>query len=261
MNTSQDSNEPITIFIASWGRPIYLWSCLDSLYRTIESPARVVLLDNAHPDPLIRQVIAGFERRELFAEVVRFSTNRFENITKAYEERLLDVGPWHVYMESDVVASCSHGCWLSEMYRIVQADPSIGMLGSLIDTHDFLDAEKAREIMSGDTHSAEYLAKLNSPERAFIGVPQWADESRDSFPTEPPCPIGNPPGRLMMLRTDIIREHGFQLDTPLAECFRKQGFRPAVTARVRHRHLSLLNVFDHTDYSQTNRDQFFTTHS
>jgi hypothetical protein len=123
----------------------------------------VVLLDNAHPDPLIRQVIAGFERRELFAEVVRFSTNRFENITKAYEERLLDVGPWHVYMESDVVASCSHGCWLSEMYRIVQADPSIGMLGSLIDTHDFLDAEKAREIMSGDTHSAEFLAKLNSP--------------------------------------------------------------------------------------------------
>ena len=65
-------------------------------------------------------------------------------------------------------------------------------------------------------------------------------------PTEPPCPIGNPPGRLMMLRTDIIRDHGFQLDTPLAECFRKQGFRPAVTARVRHRHLSLLNVFDHT---------------
>ena len=81
------------------------------------------------------------------------------------------------------------------------------MLGSLIDTHDFLDAEKAREIMSGDTHSAEFLAKLNSPERAFTGVPQWADESRDSFPTEPPCPIGNPPWRLMMLRTDIILEH------------------------------------------------------
>tara|TARA_Y100000766_G_scaffold285361_1_gene308199 strand:+ start:5692 stop:6477 length:786 start_codon:yes stop_codon:yes gene_type:complete len=260
MNFSEKIKKPITIFISSWGRPVYLWSCLDALYRTIRSPVRIVLLDNAHPDPLMHQVIAGFERRGLFAEVVRFQTNRFKNIIEAYQERLAEVGPWHVYMESDVVVSCSHGCWLAEMHRIVQANPAIGMLGSLIDTTDFIDAEEALQLTADTTESADFLAKLNSPERAFAGASQWADESRDSFPTEPPCPIGNPPGRLMMLRTEVIREHGFQLDSPLADCFRRHGFRPAVTARVRHRHLSLLNIFDHTDYSQTNRDQFFTTH-
>ncbi|MCB1232977.1 MAG: hypothetical protein KDN19_22220, partial [Verrucomicrobiae bacterium] len=34
------------VFVISWGRPIYLWSCLDSLYRLTKTPCRIVLIDN-----------------------------------------------------------------------------------------------------------------------------------------------------------------------------------------------------------------------
>ena len=257
MTFTKDTDQPITIFIASWGRPIYLWMCLDALWRLTKMPSRIILLDNAHPDPLISEVISGFQRRGIFEEVVRFPTNSFDNITSAYQERLSDTGKWHVYMESDVVISTRYNCWLAEMHQIAESDSTIGMLGSLIETNDFIDRETAIKLSNGNSQSAEFLAKISCAERSFAESSKWTNESTPFFFTEPPCPIGNPPGRVVMLRTDVIRETGFLLDSELAESFRQKGFRPAVTARVRHRHLSLLNIFDHTAYSETDRNKFF----
>ena len=62
----------------------------------------------------------------------------------------------------------------------------------------------------------------------------------------------------MMLRTGIMRELGFQLDAELARRVRELGFEAAVTPRVRHRHLSLLNIYDYADYDAIHRDAFFT---
>lgn len=253
----EPAREPVTVFVVSWGRPIYLWACLDALWRLTRSEARIILLDNAHPDPQVGEVIASFNRRGLFSEVVRFSSNSFKNILSAYRERLEGVGPLHVYMESDVVICDRPDCWLADMRRILEENPRIGMLGSLIDTGDFVDAALALRLTGGDAGTAELLAKLHSPERGFIGASGWADTGRDFFYAEPPSPIGNPPGRLMMLRTDVIREVGFELDGVLAGLFRQRGLKPAVTARVRHRHLSLLNIFDHRDYDGKQRDSFF----
>jgi len=254
----REGQKPLTIFIASWGRPIYLWMCLDALWRLSRSSARVILLDNAHPTHRIGDVIAAFEARGLFAEVVRFPTNSFQNIVSAYQERLQDVGPFHVFMESDAMICEQPGCWLGEMSRIMEANPTIGMLGSLIDTRDFVSSDVALAQAGGDQAAAEFLAKLRSPERGFIDSPTWADTARDFYPTEPPCPIGNPPGRLLMLRTDLMREIGLQPDDRLADAFRRRGMRPAVTPLVRHRHLSLLNIFDYNDYSHVARDAFFS---
>lgn len=248
---------PITIFFISWGRPLYLWQSLDALWRYTQTAARVVLLDNAHPDPLVGEVINAFERRGLFSEIIRFPTNNISNITSAYKERLKEAGPLHVYLESDAVICESSYCWLYEMRRIMEENPNIGMLGSLIDDRDFVDPEVALKLTGGDAVAAEFLAKLCSVERKFINAPRWADTSRDFFFTEPPCPIGNPPGRLMMLRTDIIRENGFQIDSILAESFKARGMKTAVTAKVRHRHLSLLNIYDYNDYSREQRNDFF----
>lgn len=249
--------EPITIFIASFGRPIYLWSCLDSLWRCTRSPKRIVLLDNAHPDPLVGDVIAAFERRGLFADVRRFATNEFANIKTAYRAALEGIGPLHVYMESDVVVCERDGCWLGEMRRVMEHNPNIGMLGSLIDPRDFVPQEVAMRLTGGDQAAARGLAKLASPERVFIDDETWSDPRRDFFPTEPPCPLGNAPGRLVMLRTDVMRETGFQLDTDMAADCRRRGLISAITPRVRHRHLSLLNIYDYQDYGPERRNQFF----
>ncbi|MFM7290046.1 MAG: glycosyltransferase family 2 protein [Planctomycetia bacterium] len=249
--------EPVTVFVVSWGRPIYLWLCLDALWRQTRSAARVVLLDNAHPSPFVGQVISAFERRGLFAEVVRFPTNSFENIKLAYRERLQGVGPLHVYLESDAVICGRSGCWLADMQRIMTANPGIGMLGSLVDPEDFVQPETAIALAGGHPAAANFLAKLQSPERGFIDAKEWCDTARDFFVTEPPCPISNPPGRLMMLHTATMLEAGLQPDGELAAEFRRRGMRPAVTPRVRHRHLSLLNIFDHQEYGSAERDAFF----
>ena len=217
---------PTTVFVISWGRPIYLWCCLDALWRLTRSKARIILLDNFHPDPLMSQVIGGFERRGLFSEIIRFPDNSFDNIKSAYIERLADAGPFHVYLESDAVINCTCGCWLSEMTRIIRANPHIGMLGSLIETGDFVDEPTALRLAGGDARQALFLAKLGSLERRFADSAEWADEGRDYFFAEAPCPIGNPPGRLMMLNTDFMRENGFEPDIALAASFRRRGFRP-----------------------------------
>ncbi len=254
---SDTEADPITVFIISWGRPLYLWACLDALYRLTRSPARFVLLDNAHPDPMVGEVIAGFERRGFLSEVVRFETNSFANITEAYAERLSDVGPLHVYMESDCVIQTGATCWLADMRRIMEAHPTIGVLGSLINPIDFVSRKTAVEITGGDGARAGFLAKLHSPERAFLDDSTWAAMRDDYVVTEPPFPIINPPGRLMMLRTDVMQRLGFHVDGQLAGMIRDLGLEPAVTPRVRHRHLSLLNVFDYLDYDQRGRDDFF----
>ena len=250
-------DEPITIFLTSFGRPLYLWQCLDSLWRFTRTPARVVLLDNLHPSPLVGEVIAAYQRRGLFAEVIRFATNNFANIQAAYRERLPDTGPFHVYLESDVVIQETPGCWLAEMQRIMTGNPEIGMLGSLLDVRDFVSPETALVLCGDQMEEANFLAKLQSPERGFIDAPQWAATDRDFFPTEPPCPIGNPPGRLLFLRTDVMRDLDFLPDAQLAAVFRQRGMRPAVTPLVRHRHLSLLNIYDYNDYCGAARDNYF----
>ena len=249
--------QPLTIFLTSFGRPLYLWQCLDALWRQTRTAARVILLDNAHPSPLVGDVIEAFERRGLFAEVIRFSTNSFVNFQLAYQERLPEVGPLHVVMESDVVLQERTGCWLAEMERIMHANHRIGMLGSLIDGRDFVPAERALALTSGEQAAATFLAKLQSAERGFINAPEWADTTRDFFFTEPPCPITNPPGRLLMLRTDAMRQIGCFTDGPLAAAFRQHGMQPAVTPLVRHRHLSLLNIYDYSDYCGSKRDTYF----
>ncbi|MFN9644323.1 MAG: glycosyltransferase family 2 protein [Cyanobacteriota bacterium] len=250
--------EPITIFLASCGRPLYLWQCLDALWRHTRTPTRVVLLDNADPSPLVGEVIEGFQRRGLFAEVVRFPTNSWNNLRTAYRERLAGVGAIHAYMESDVVIQAGAGCWLATMTRILAAHPWIGMLGSLIEPGDFVSPQAALALTGGDGEAATFLAKLNSPERAFLSPSPWTTEqTRAFFLTEPPFPLSNPPGRLLLLRTDAMKEIEVLPDAQLAEAFRGRGMRPAVTPLVRHRHLSLLNIYDYQRYSGSERDAYF----
>ncbi|MFO1539115.1 MAG: hypothetical protein ACKOTZ_01520 [Chloroflexota bacterium] len=252
---------PITVFIASWGRPLYLWACLDALYRLTRTPARFVLLDNAHPDPLVGEVILGFARRGMFDEVVRFRTNALANIATAYEARLAGIGPLNVYIEADCVVVPESGCWLGAMREIMDRNPAIGMLGSVVDPSDFVPRERALRLTDGDVDRAEYLAKLNSVERAFLADPRWVEAAQDLVLTEPPFPVGNPPGRLMMLRTRVMQEVGFQVDDRLALAMKARGLQAAVTARVRHRHLSLLNVYDHPGMDRAARNRFFSGES
>lgn len=149
------------------------------------------------------------------------------------------------------------GAELGEMLRIFRASPVIGMLGSLIDTDDFVPETVCQQLSAGGDANIRFLAKLQSPERGFRDDPSWRNTDRDFFFTETPCPIRNPPGRLLLLKTDAMREIGVVPDDEMSAQFRQRGMRPAVTPKVRHRHLSLLNVFDYEEYSGDDRNAFF----
>ena len=59
-------SEPLTILISSRDRPLYLWTCLDPLYRNTKAPHCFALVEMASSDPLAAQVVTGFERRGMF---------------------------------------------------------------------------------------------------------------------------------------------------------------------------------------------------
>ena len=91
-----------SFFVLSWNRPIYLWVCLDSLYRHTRAPHRIVLADNHSSDPLVARVIEGFERRGLFTAVHRCSDNdprRFERLIEQYWDQ---IGDYLVLVEGDI---------------------------------------------------------------------------------------------------------------------------------------------------------------
>jgi hypothetical protein len=245
MTTSQD---PITVIILSRNRPLYLWVCLDSLYRFTRHPARFILVDNQSDDPGIRKVVAGFERRDMFDEVWWNKTNSPTLIAEAIARNRDSPGKYLVTIESDVAIFDTNPCWLSCMSHIMDDNPKIGILGSYIDGRDFVDAAWARQRAPHiDQDTLDGLVKAHSVERSLPLVP----------PQQATIEPFNPPGRLLMIRKEIIDAIPFMSDGLLYQAAKAAGIGACIATQVRHRHLSLLNFFDYPDYNVRARDEFF----
>jgi hypothetical protein len=238
------------VFILSWERPIYLWVSLDSLYRRTRTPCRFVLVDNGSTDPLVRDVIAGFERRGMFHAVHLMESNEPGNLAAVLEDYLPRVGSHFAYVESDIsIEAPVDGCWLGTLLELAAEDPKRAMLGSYCDPRDFADIETTRALFPDMAEEAYLdLVKASSPERTLSVVP----------PDEPVISPFNPPGRLMLLRTEAIATIGMRSDRDMHLTLIEQGWRTGISTAVRHRHLSLLHVFDEPAYDTAGRTAFFT---
>lgn len=240
-------NNPI-VFILSWERPLYLWACLDSLYRTTCTPCRFVLLDNASTDPMVAKVIESFEARDLFYRIHRRNDNSPHALMEAVEYHKAELGKYFGFIENDVVVLPSRPSWLEEFQARTAADPQLAMLGSLIDKSDFIDPEwAAKRFPQLSEKQLEFLTKSKSTERTL------ADHYE-----EPLIDAINPPGRLMFLKTEAILRTGLLPDYRLSQAMKAMGYRYAIATRVRHRHLSLANAFDYPEYDQLGRGRFFS---
>ncbi len=243
--------KPVTVLISCRNRPLYLWACLDSLYRLTTYPHRFICFDMCSDDPQVPSVIEGFRRRGMFADIVFADRNDPRLITQYVMERLDDWSPYFVYIEADVVIEASANCWLAEMVAAMEARPRLAMLGSAIYQPDFVTPETAAPLAT--RASPETLAKLikqHSPERLQNATA--ADADGLFYPH-------NPAGRLLMLRPEAIRRVGLADDGELNRRLRATGYETAITARVVHRHLSLLHVFDYPDYDYNARDSYMVT--
>lgn len=243
--------QPPTTYILSYERPLYLWATLDSLYRTTKSDMRFVLIDSASQDPLVDRVITGFSRRHMFDQVIKLETNDSGWFGPYFAKELETVGEYFYSVESDVIIREEDTCWAARMRAVMQANPRLAMLGSAVDTSDFIDPEALEAHLGRAMNTEEKKQlKLTSPERTM--EPIGADEVS--------APWFNPPGRLLALRTDAMQAHvtkweessDYQMDLIL----KANGWETGIYGGVIHRHLSLCNYYDYPAYSMAERDQY-----
>ena len=235
------------VFILSWERPLYLWACLDSLYHTTKVPCRFVLVDNASTDPLVGKIIDSFEARGMFHRVHRRSSNEPSAMSEAIALHSGELGDYFGFVESDVIVLPSEPSWLEEFQRLVALDSRLGMVGSLIDKRDFVDPQWIAENFAGlGQEKVDFLIKTKSVERGLAD--EYAEPLIDPF---------NPPGRLLYLKTEAVKEIGLIRDTKLYESMKLNDHKAAIATRVRHRHLSLANIFDYPEHDRDVREKFF----
>jgi hypothetical protein len=234
--------KPITVLILSWNRPIYLWVCLDSLFRYTRRPARFILIDNHSSDPQVDEVIGAFNKRGMFHQIVRTESNSWEAVHRLINEYGISSGEYFAFVESDAVVFDTDPCWLSRLCAVMDAQPNLGMLGSYVDGRDFIDADTARRLAPDmPPDRLAFLIKENSLERQLPLTP----------PTEAVIEPFNPPGRLLMLRRWVL-EHVSEPweDWSLYLKLKELGIEAGIATTVLHRHLSLLNLFDYPDYGE-----------
>ena len=150
-----------------------------------------------------------------------------------------------MFGESDTVVERHEPCWLTRFVSLMDADPGLGTLGSLIDGSDFVDPDLAQALHPNlPRATTDELCKSRSPERTL----------RSSY-EEPIITPFNPPGRLTIMRTETL-DLPMGRDSQWYRTLRKAGWKAGIATAVRHRHLSLLHVFDHDDYDIDGRMSF-----
>ncbi|WP_270732158.1 glycosyltransferase family 2 protein [Shimia sp. Alg240-R146] len=240
--------DPITVIIQCRNRPLYLWACLDSLYRHTHHPARFILTDNASDDPMVREVVRGFERRSMFHKVEWHSENDPTRLLQAVRTYSDGLGDKIVVFDSDVVVFDSDPCWLTRMSTLMDENPKLGLLGSYVDKRDFIPYDDIAPLLHDKTRAeANALTKATSPERDLPAIQ----------PDEPLIDPFNPAGRLVMARKSILHKLVFSRDGQVYRHARKAGVQCAIATTVLHRHLSLLNAYDYSDYSMEARNAHF----
>jgi hypothetical protein len=240
----------VPVLISARNRPLYLWATLDNLYRRTRHPHKFILLDMASEDPSVRQVIAGFERRGMFDEIVWAERNDPKIIWSKIWQISNQGAPYLGYVESDVVVETVNPCWLESLVGLMEKNPRLAMLGAAIDQDDFVDLETARRI-GGQIPDSQLraLIKADSPERMQdLSCVNGADIFHPH----------NPPGRLVLVRNSALQEVGPGTDGQLHDKFLAAGYETGIATAVRHRHLSLLNISDYPEHDTDARDRFMT---
>jgi hypothetical protein len=238
----------VPVLVSARDRPLYLWATLDNLYRHTRYPHKFTLLDMASEDPSVRRVVAGFERRGMFDEIVWAERNNPKIIWNTIWQISTHGAPYLAYVESDVIIEPVNPCWLESLVGLMDQNHRLAMLGSTIDREDFVDLETARPL-GGQMSEPQLraLIKADSPERT-----QDLSCANGAGIFHP----HNPAGRLLLVRTSALHEVGPGIDGQLHNRFLAAGYETGIATTVRHRHLSLLNIFDYPEYDTDARNRF-----
>lgn len=236
-NFSIDENL-IPIIYLSWERPLYLWSSLDSLGKCNTSKSQILCIDNNSSDSLVSKILNSFKKKGLIDQILFCKKNSPFNLTKQIDKILKTSCKYFIYFESDVKIESEYKNWFKIYFDLMEKNPKLGLLGSLCDKSDFIDSTDMNK-------KYKRILKTESPEKNTFLNPEF--EFSDPF---------NPPGRLIIVRTQAVKEVGWASDAQLYKKMKDGGWASGITPLVVHRHLSLQNYFDYPEYDMDNRDKF-----
>ena len=158
-------DQPVPVIIVSRNRALYLWACLDSLFKFTGHPSLFILGDNGSDEPLVRQVVEGFERRGMFHSVLFRPENDPDLLEVLVKAHLDLIGKYFAFVESDVMVLPQEPCWLSRYVTLMEADEKLAMLGSFIDQSDFVSVERPADLSHLPGEATQFLIKSASPEQ------------------------------------------------------------------------------------------------
>ena len=113
------------LLLLTWNREDLLKPCMKRIFAHTELPCRLILIDNGSTDPGTLEYISRLQPPpHLKLEIVRLPENL--SISKAINQGLSRVkSPWVCLLNNDILVTEG---WLSEMIRVAQVNPNIGLL-------------------------------------------------------------------------------------------------------------------------------------
>lgn len=125
------------IVIPIWNQPELTARCLESIERCAGPPARLVLVDNGSEAPTGQLLERFRQRRPGLAQVLRNEANL--GFIKAVNQGIrAGASPWVCILNNDTVVTPG---WLSEMIRVAEADPKIGLVNPTSNSLGFRPAK------------------------------------------------------------------------------------------------------------------------
>ncbi|MBI3318028.1 MAG: glycosyltransferase family 2 protein [Candidatus Omnitrophica bacterium] len=149
--------EPLCdLVLLSWNHLECTRPCVESLFAHTQVPSRLIIVDNGSTDPdFLRYLAALPGKSPLPVQVVRLPHN--QSIASALNEGLRQTSaPWVCLLNNDILATPG---WLSEMIRVAQANPRIGLLNPM--SNQFAALPNSSEAINGH---AETLLKEHAGE-------------------------------------------------------------------------------------------------
>ncbi|MGQ0800090.1 MAG: glycosyltransferase family 2 protein [Pseudomarimonas sp.] len=114
-----------TVIVPVYNAPADLAICLDSLLRTLDSSAQVLIVDDASPDPRVAPVIRRFSRQAQFAVVTHWRSENMGfvgNVNRAFRDSApADV----VILNADTITTPQ---WLDRISACAASDATIATI-------------------------------------------------------------------------------------------------------------------------------------
>jgi len=113
------------LILLSWNNLALLKQCVESLARSTDIACCLIIVDNGSTEPGLREYIEGLKNPGMLEIKPLFNSSN-EGFARGMNRGLREsVAPYACILNNDIIATEG---WLSEMIKVAESDPSIGIV-------------------------------------------------------------------------------------------------------------------------------------